>query len=665
VSTSNFYAVQTKSWRSNGWRTDYDRVYQGRYVSGGSDYMHTGVCWFDGAAIKATLYGKIVDSIYIRLYRPDNHGISGSVLIYMGRNAYDTGLSSSPSSRDGYRNLGGFARGDFKWVAIDNTFAEGFRDNNDTCFVFYTSDTSDNGYAYFEGASSNDYKPYLEINYHDSTTGCNAPTACSLDNTFAEGNVTLSWSGASGGTSNSISAYEIQYSESADNINWTGWSGLTTVSTNSSSGSCVVSPSDIRGYYRRFQVRTQGTAGSSYYSGWKVSTNSVRKNSLPPTPTVIAPKEGSTTYNPNPRILLKTGTEVDGQRQNIQVKNANGVWESTAANTDLFSVSGWLGDNIPTDYRYKASSIGSKIVNFRSVEEGMNNASYEMSRTFLIAALTFTDILLTSGITHVKATHIQELRNAVNMVRDYYGLNAFAWSESIISGKTQIKNWSYHIQELRSAIDQIISLVNENAGTLDNLFISGNFEGSQGLSGWSTIGGGLISLSAEQKHGGTQAVKQTSRAYTYSSPLFNLYNIIKAKGTGKYIVKAWLYLKNTTTFTTQLRIRGDKDNPASFMSALDANNVAVSSALKLIALNAWAEMTVNFTVAVSDIANSIGVFNLCVDNIPAGTDIYIDDISVIKDNSAFVVPQPNWVGFTQGRPKAALIQQIRDIIPTL
>ncbi len=127
------------------------------------------------------------------------------------------------------------------------------------------------------------------------TTACGAPTSCSVSPILAEGGVTLSWSGASGGISNTISSYEIQYSDSADNLTWGAWTALTTVTTTASSGSVSVDPPSSRGYYRRFQVRTRGTAGSSYYSGWKVSTNSVRRNTAPSpaTSAVASPAEYS------------------------------------------------------------------------------------------------------------------------------------------------------------------------------------------------------------------------------------------------------------------------------------------------------------------------------------------------------------------------------------
>ena len=118
-------------------------------------------------------------------------------------------------------------------------------------------------------------------------TACGAPTTCTVNQTLAEGNVTLSWSGATGGINNSISSYEIQYSDSSNNSTWGSWTALTTVSSTSSSGSVSVSPPTTRGHYRRFQVRTRGTAGVGYFSSWKVSTNSVRKNTVPSSPTIV------------------------------------------------------------------------------------------------------------------------------------------------------------------------------------------------------------------------------------------------------------------------------------------------------------------------------------------------------------------------------------------
>ncbi len=385
-------------------------------------------------------------------------------------------------------------------------------------------------------------------------TATGAPTSLSVGATLSEGNVTLSWSGAVSGAGNAISSYEIQYSESTDGSAWGDWTALTTVASTSTSGSASVAPPATRGSYRRFQIRTRGAAGASYYSGWKISSNSVRRNILPtapssftvspaifqsgelsfswsgaaagtstiknyvlqistsndnstwgawtslatvtttatsgsysyspgavaaftryricatdtldcisayrtsntvrknnppPTPTVVAPKAGATIYNTQPRILVTMGTEPDGERQILCVKTTSGIWEDYG---------GLLNNNASVIYRHEALSPGNHSVSVKAKDEGVQAESSEVSRSFSVAASPFDKII--PGETRVKAAHIATLRTAVNNVRAYYGLTAYAWTEDIVPGKTQIKNWTYHIIELRKAVEQIVAFIN-------------------------------------------------------------------------------------------------------------------------------------------------------------------------------------------------------------
>ena len=83
----------------------------------------------------------------------------------------------------------------------------------------------------------------------------------------------------------------------------------------------------------------------------------------------------------------------------------------------------------------------------------------EVVRTFTVLELPFE--IITANVTHVKATHIQTLRTAVNRVRSYYNLSPVTWKEEIIAGKTTIKNWPSHITEIRKAIDIAIAVIND------------------------------------------------------------------------------------------------------------------------------------------------------------------------------------------------------------
>ena len=400
-------------------------------------------------------------------------------------------------------------------------------------------------------------------------TACGAPTVCTVSATLSEGNVTLSWSGASGGAGNAITSYEIQYSDSTDNSDWGDWIALTTVSTSATSSILSVSPPSTRGNYRRFRIRTRGAAGESFYSDWTVSSNTVRRNTLPTPPTsftatptiyesanvtlswsgtipgtsaikqyviqrststdginwsayealtivvssaasgtytvsasqiagtytryrisvtdtldavsgyvvsgnvkknspptapaIVCPVSGSSGYNTTPRFMITTGIEPDGQTQIVEVKIDTGAWVNSVDNSEMFSVSGYLGNGVKTVYQAPALTIGTHTVTVRCLDSDIGSSSPEVVRTFTVLPSPFETV--TANETHVKATHIQTLRNAVNTIRSYYNLPSAVWNEDIVAGKTEVKNWPFHIMELRKAIESVITAIKSFASS--------------------------------------------------------------------------------------------------------------------------------------------------------------------------------------------------------
>ncbi len=186
-----------------------------------------------------------------------------------------------------------------------------------------------------------------------------------------------------------------------------------------------------------------------------VVSNVVIRNLPPPSPTVSAPKNGAITYNTQPRVLITLGTEPDGERQMLCVKTADGTWMDSVNNPSNFSVSGWLGDHAAVTFHHDPLTPGTYTISVKAKDESVQAESGELSRTFTVAASPFTEII--PNETPVKAEHITVLRIAVNNVRNYYGMSAYAWREEVIPGRTQIKNWPSHITELRRAVDEIIS----------------------------------------------------------------------------------------------------------------------------------------------------------------------------------------------------------------
>lgn len=95
-------------------------------------------------------------------------------------------------------------------------------------------------------------------------TACTAPTTITVnaDNVAPGAKLTLSWSGASAGTNNPITGYEVYRSTAADS----GYSRLTTVGSTSTSGSTTVTAPTANGTTYYYKVLTVGTK-SGYNSG--------------------------------------------------------------------------------------------------------------------------------------------------------------------------------------------------------------------------------------------------------------------------------------------------------------------------------------------------------------------------------------------------------------
>lgn len=116
-----------------------------------------------------------------------------------------------------------------------------------------------------------------------SYTKCIAPTAFTITDinpqSTSKFEITLSWSGASGGTSNTIASYYIWYATSSNNSTWESWKEASSVTSTSTSGTKSFDMSETvgRGQYIKFRIQVRGSAGSSYYSDY-VETSSIQRN---------------------------------------------------------------------------------------------------------------------------------------------------------------------------------------------------------------------------------------------------------------------------------------------------------------------------------------------------------------------------------------------------
>lgn len=191
------------------------------------------------------------------------------------------------------------------------------------------------------------------------TYACKAPTDISVSPYYVNpgGDVTVSWSGAGSGQNNSISSYYLQWGYSDG-----GWDYSTTVYTSSTSGSKSISVPSGEGKYLDFQVRTQGSAGSGYYSGFYREDDLVRIRTRP-SMSACSSSQSLGTYT----ITWSAATAgVDNSISGYEIwysykTSSSGSWSTR---THIANVSSstrsytWSGGTVGYYYRFSVVALG-------------------------------------------------------------------------------------------------------------------------------------------------------------------------------------------------------------------------------------------------------------------------------------------------------------------
>lgn len=138
---------------------------------------------------------------------------------------------------------------------------------------------NDNSYVYITGTPT--------ITYTLTNTPTGAPTTVTFTPAVKPGgDLTISWSGATAGTNNSITGYDIYYKIGSAPTT-SSYDGHTTTDASTTSATFTISGSAARKSVFYAIIQTQGQAGSNYYSTWK-SANGGAVNSLPAKPIASA-----------------------------------------------------------------------------------------------------------------------------------------------------------------------------------------------------------------------------------------------------------------------------------------------------------------------------------------------------------------------------------------
>lgn len=104
-----------------------------------------------------------------------------------------------------------------------------------------------------------------------------------------------------------------------------------------------------------------------------------------------------------------------------------------------------------TNYSDGSATAGATFVyKVRAIDSSSRLSSFSIPDA--ATTLFFTDDPLVAGVTLIRAVHLAELRDAVNLMRAAAGLAATAFSDPVLSSATPVR--AIHLQELRAALAQ-------------------------------------------------------------------------------------------------------------------------------------------------------------------------------------------------------------------
>lgn len=298
-------------------------------------------------------------------------------------------------------------------------------------FIVSISAYIDSGFNWEHNASA--YESCI-LNTNLAYSNCYAPTSVTASGLVApNGEVTISWSGASGGTSNSINGYDIYWRITPEGSapSTSTYTNKTSISSTSGSGSAKINVGNAtRGHTVVFGVVTKGSAGSSYYSG--ITTGgSVKINSKPTkplggtvSPTKIPASGGTITFNITP------GNDSDGQTVGLKYATSATGSKTPCASSFSLQVTGagtyyfWSNDGLEDSDEYYRVSVSSNT---------KPTVSIKVSGTQLetVNTLSGATYVLNPTITLTQGNNGQQEGNTYNYYI-HYSTNNRTWTKATL-----------------------------------------------------------------------------------------------------------------------------------------------------------------------------------------------------------------------------------------
>jgi hypothetical protein len=180
------------------------------------------------------------------------------------------------------------------------------------------------------------------------------------------------------------------------------------------------------------------------------------------------------------------------------------------------------------------------------------------------------------------------------------------------------------------ALSLVISVGAAEDKNVQNLVsnVAYNFEGDINKvlnSGWHSFSGATLEVVDDGYEG--KCMKATNFIYTWSTPTFDLFPLVRDNGIGTYSISLMLKFDTDEDYETNMIVRGTREN--SFIRKSGSNHFIGIGGLDIKA-NEWIRVICTFTVEEGDIATD-DMWRFCISSIPQGTRaVYVDNFIMIK-----------------------------------
>lgn len=267
--------------------------------------------------------------------------------------------------------------------------------------------------------------------YKTVTDPCTAPDAVAIQNGV------LTISGGSGGDLNAWTGFGVSHRQRAVNSAlWGAWSEDDAVAERS------IPVGAESGTVRQYRVRTLGSAGSSYFSGYTVCETLISGNTAAGTPVILLPVSGTSTCSGVCAVKLQCPPEPDGDSMTLQRSLDGSAWVNVKT---LDGAGGTVYDMLSPETG--EHTLRYRLVDMNGESGGEDGISFERAELNWNRMIEPNGIIANREISFVRDIH--QLTECVNLLCAFYGRPAL-----VLPGTPgAVSDWHRQLLAMQEAVD--------------------------------------------------------------------------------------------------------------------------------------------------------------------------------------------------------------------